>query len=203
MIYVNNKQFFHINSKANASPYDLMEVKSTIVVGENTNPFFNYYEKYSRTYEVREPNNTIQSIPGITFLKNVKEGNIIPDNLPAISYDISKHFMMLARELVWESIRIKYFPECPSRQKCLWLIKDEETVRKWLPVLGFCNGTYSIVRVRATGIIAEVDSQLLVNGSEPLSDWYENARKYWSGEMTNNPLSEILFNGALCVDEII
>jgi len=110
---------------------------------------------------------------------------------------------MLARELVWENVRISKFSEAPSREHCIWLIESMDDVIRWLNILGFNPNLYTVVRVRATGNALRVDSNFLAGDSEPLSIWFNKAHSYWGGELTQTPLPEVLFEGRLVVDEII
>lgn len=195
--------FFHINSNANGSAHAIMRRGDVVEVGDLTNPFFRYYETYARTYPVRNPSGEVQPVSAIAFLAHVKDGAINPDNLPLAAWEISRHFLMLAREVVWENIRLQEFPSEPSRQRCIWLVESEEQARFWVQMMGFSPMTYSIVKVRATGHALNTDGRLLAADSEPLPVWYDKARRYWSGEMTEAPHVEILFAGTLRVEEIM
>src|SRR5262249_50642198 len=120
--------FYHINANANLSPYDLMRVGQEIEIGKESCPFFRLYETWTRTYRVRGPAGVIE-IPALDYLQRIKDGDITLDNpefLKAASVEIARHFMMLARELVWENIRVTEFPDAPSRQRCVWLISRPE-----------------------------------------------------------------------------
>jgi hypothetical protein len=39
---------------------------------------------------------------------------------------VARHFVMLARERFWESVRLDKFPDRPSRQRCLCLCPSLE-----------------------------------------------------------------------------
>lgn len=195
--------FFHINSNANGSAHDLMRRGDIIEVGGHISPFFRFYESYARMYPVRQQDGSVLNVPAIAFLNGVKDGSITSDNLPVTAWEISRHFMMLARELIWENIRLLEFQCEPSRQRCIWLLENEEQVRQWLRTLGFQPMTHWVVKVRATGRALKVDSRILAGDSEPLPVWYDRARRYWRGEMTADPHAEVLFAGTLHVEEII
>jgi hypothetical protein len=201
--WLKDESLFHINSGANGSPHEVMNRGDAIEVGKSTNPFFGFYENWTRTYPVRMKDGTTQHLPAIQFLRNVFEGNLTPDNLPKTALETARHFLMLARELVWENVRLLQAPDAPSRQRCIWLLKTPEEARKWVGILGFQRGCYSIVRVRATGKALDVDSNLLAADSEPLSKWYEKAGMYWHGETSASPMMETLFEGKLEVTEIV
>ena len=204
MQIVNEQSYFNINSNANFSPHPLMCRGDIYNIGETANPFFHFYEVYQRTYPVTETSTGItHQVPAMKFLRSMKDGEINGHGLPAIAYEIANHFLMLARELVWENVRLAEFSEAPSRQRCIWLIESMDDVINWVNRLGFKPNIYSIVRVRATGHALKVDSNYLVGDSEPLSTWFEKAHSYWSGKLTQTPLPEVLFEGRIEVDDII
>ena len=195
--------YFHINSNANLSPHDLMRRGAVLEIGTQSNPFCGLYETYQRTYGVRQQDGSLSQVPAIEFLRRVKDGHVTADNLAVTAWQTARHFMMLARELVWENIRLAEFRGEPSRWRCLFLIEREEEVREWLRVLGFQPMTHWIVKLRVTGRILKADSRFLAGDSEPLPVWYDKARRYWRGEVTENPLPEVLFEGKVTVEEIL
>jgi len=205
MIQTTNEQFyFHINSNANMSPHPIMRCGDIFEIGGTSNPFFHFYEAYQRSYPVTDTSTgTIQQIPAMKFLRLVKDGTVTATELPTIARDTANHFLMLARELLWENVRLAEFPDAPSRQNCIWLIESMADVTNWISQLGFEQSHYSVVRVRATGKSLKVDSNFLAGDSEPLPVWLEKAHEYWSGMVTQTPLPEVLFVGHIEVDEII
>jgi hypothetical protein len=87
VLKVENQTYFHIVSTA------------------NLNPFFRFYEVYQRSYRVTQnPQGTVIEVPAMTFLRRVKEGSITTDSLPTVAFEAANHFLMLARELVWEAL---------------------------------------------------------------------------------------------------
>lgn len=200
---VENQKYFHINSNANGSPYDLMRSGTNLSIGETTNPFFRFYETYTRSYPLRKKDGTTEALSCINFLRNVKLGNINPDDLPSMALEVAHHFLMLSRELIWENIRLNEFGNFPSRQKCLFLIKDMDHLDKWKNTLNFHPNFFQVCKVSATGLAFEADSKFLPNDSEPLPIWYDKAQRYWRGETTDDPLPEILFIGTITVENII
>src|SRR5579885_2757969 len=120
---VSGQLYFHINSNANLSPHPLMRHGDMCEIGTHTNPFFRFYEVHQRTYEVTDTTTgIIHRVPAIRFLRCVRDGTVASDALPVIAFDTANHFLMLARELVWENVRLAEFPKAPSRQRCIWLI---------------------------------------------------------------------------------
>src|SRR5258705_5230169 len=139
----------------------------------------------------------------MTFLRLVRDGAVTSATFPGIAFDTANHFLMLARELLWENVRLAEFQDVPSRQRCIWLVEALEDVKRWIAQLRFKPDLYRVVRVRAHGRALRVDGNNLAGDSEPLPIWFEKARAYWSGRDSPHPIPEVLFEGRIEVDEII
>jgi hypothetical protein len=173
-----------------------------VKIGSNYNPFFAFYET-TIEYPVTDSNTgaTIQ-VNAVDWLLRVRAGAIAPN--PGIladkAVDVSQHYMMLARELLMEQIRLQEFDgKPPSRQKCLFLVDSVGEAKTWLPLLG---GGGEVCELTCTGTIHRADSRLMVKNSEPLSATREKARAYWRGERSADPRMEILFEGDAVVSAV-
>jgi hypothetical protein len=202
---VEGETFFHINSDANGSLYAPLRVGDVVEVGSQTNPFFRYYEAYSRTYGVTiTGTEESHQFPAMQFLRLVRDGQITCNTLPRVAHETANHFMMLARELFWENIRLSEYPDAPSRHRCMWLVPSIDDARVWLRLLTFPPGrNFSLLRVRATGRALHVDGSFLAAESQPLPVWADQCRAYWSGRQSATPQREILFEGRVEALEII
>jgi len=202
-IQVRDKKLFHVNRITGCSPESLLNIDDIIEVGKEYNPFFGYYNKQKRSYPVTMANNQVQEISGLAFLRHVKEDKIQSPHLSNIAYDVANHFMMLSREMLLESVRLEKYPDIPSRQRCIWLTKDMDSLLHWRNRLQSENET-QYIEFSATGCIHECDASYLMGDSELLSVSYENAEKYWKGEMNaSSSEPEILFEGTLKVTRVI
>ncbi|WP_338893949.1 hypothetical protein [Sinorhizobium meliloti] len=97
------------------------------------------------------------------------------------------------KEALWERVRAEEFSHKPTRMKTTFLFVSREDVdvamstwfkgqdRDVLPVL-----------VPTTSKLHIADTKLL--DCAP-SDWEGNARRYWTGEMTENPFREAVLEG--------
>lgn len=198
-----NERFFHINSAPPYSTYPLLKVGDMVEVGKTTNPFFGFYETRTRTYDITENNQPVP-VGGLTWLKRVQAGTLAPNNaitLVNIAVDVAKHFHMLARELLWENVRLSAFPSAPSRQRCMFLLENLDNLPLWQRMLS--NRPANLVEMTATGRILHVDQNWLPPDDERLPSLYDKARRYWEGEMTGNPTREVLFEGKATVDRIV
>jgi hypothetical protein len=87
------------------------------------------------------------------WLRQVKIGTLqtAPQTLAEIAWKVSQHYMMLARELLMEEIRVEEFSGSPpSRQRCLYLSETVEESRTWLPLLG---GNGAVCELTCTGAL--------------------------------------------------
>lgn len=99
------------------------------------------------------------------------------------------------KEAVWEQIRASEFPKKPSRLKsfyCFDNIDDAKIAQtEW-----FSSAGRIIVELRILegSNVARMDSKWLNCAEER---WAENARAYWSGEVTSQPYFETIVSGCL------
>ena len=109
----------------------------------------------------------------------------------------------LIRELVFESIRKEFYPELPSRQKCIWLIPDnEKSLEFWNNKLH--NKHQRIFKVTVDGNIHRAAQKWLEGGTISLNNWYKLAHSYWKGESIGSIEDEILFEGKIkIIEEVI
>ncbi|EJS45812.1 hypothetical protein ICG_05803 [Bacillus cereus BAG1X1-3] len=108
------------------------------------------------------------------------------------------------REVIVEMIRLKEYPEYPSRLSCLYAAKNYEDALKWKELFDSYNRqVLQIVKLRVIGNSFEGDGNLLPKeDGVSFSKKIEQARKYWKGNVKNE-LPELLINGKIEVVEII
>lgn len=174
----------------------------SVKIGQQDNPFFKFYET-TMVYPITDgATGAVFQVNAVDWLLRVKTGTIVPH--PAVlaqrAVEVSHHYMILARELLMEQIRLEEFDgKPPSRQRCLFLVESPDQAKTWLPLLGGCG---AVCELNCTGTIHRADSHLMVRSSEPLSVTREKARAYWRGEIGGDPLMEILFEGDAVVSAI-
>jgi hypothetical protein len=197
---INGQKFYQI-TETNAYK-QAFTLGQTIHVGQEFNPFFKFYET-ARTYPVTDALTGVAvQVDAIEWLHRAKIGAIQTSNsvLATIAWEVSQHYMMLARELLMEQIRVDEFDSAPpSRQTCLYLSDTISEAKTWAPLLG-ANGV--VCELTCTGTIHRADSRMMVMHSEPLSTTKDRARAYWRGEATSNPRMEILFSGDTTISAI-
>jgi hypothetical protein len=191
-----NRKLFHVSVGA---PYKTALIgNQSIRAGDAPNPFFAFYEG-AREYPVTENGATIQ-VKAVAWLKRVRAGTILPQSpqiLANIAAEVTEHYVMLARELIMEEIRVSEFGgKPPSRQTCLYGADTLDEARYWNRRIG---GQGTICELTCTGTMHRADARLLLADSEPLSVTRDQARKYWRGEAGGNPEWETLFVGEATV----
>ncbi|MCP3475842.1 DUF2441 domain-containing protein [Bradyrhizobium sp. CCGUVB1N3] len=173
-----------------------------IDIGTEHNPFFKFYET-TLEYPIADGRTGAQiNVNAVDWLHRVRTGNILTsyEMLADKAFEVSQHYMMLARELIMEQIRLDEFDgKPPSRQSCLYLSETLDEARAWIPLLG---GQGAVCELTCTGVIHRADSRLMVKVSEPLSVTKDKARAYWRGEASADPRMETLFVGRAIVTSI-
>ncbi|MEK3766165.1 MULTISPECIES: DUF2441 domain-containing protein [unclassified Solibacillus] len=108
------------------------------------------------------------------------------------------------REVIVEMVRLKEYPQYPSRLSCLYAAKTYEDALKWKQLFdSFNRNVLQIVKLKVNGNYFEGDGDLLPKEDGiSFSKKMEQARNYWNGNI-NNELPELLINGKIEVIEII
>jgi hypothetical protein len=193
---ITDKTLYHFT--ANKQYKRALTAGQKVIAGVDYNPFFAFYEG-ARLYPVTLEDKSIVQVRAIKFLTKVKEGVINCPRLPVIAHEVAQHYIMLARELIMEEIRIRDFSEAPSRQRCLYLADSLEEARTWQKRIG--DGG-EICSLTCNGVTHRADAHLLLGDSEPLSETRARAARYWRGEASETPEWETLFVGEAIVTAI-
>lgn len=193
-----NGEYFHVSHQKNYNHFPALAIGDTITVGKEVNPFFTHYER-TRQYKVTTPDGPTM-VPALRFFNEVRKGNIGCNDLPVQAYNVVNHYNTLARELILEEVRRDVAPYAPSRKTCLWVSDTMELAQIWHRKLA--KGSH-MFRLELDGQFHAGDARLMMNDSEPLSDAYTKAKRYWQNDTSENPLPEILFEGKATVLEIL
>lgn len=99
------------------------------------------------------------------------------------------------KEKLWESIRANEFADRPSRINNWFLVGSrldaEKINQEWFPMQ---SRNILCVRVIEDTKVFPADGKLL-NGNEDM--WVDNARRYWGGERTAEPIVEYIVEGSV------
>lgn len=106
----------------------------------------------------------------------------------------------LARELIFEFVRLNLDYELPSRLKCFWL-STPEYLPTWCSLLMQENTDCQIVKVSVTGKIFTANGSFLRQRYFKVYEYEQMAEQYWLGEHDKDKpyCGEILFEGSLQV----
>lgn len=197
---------FHINRSSDYLPYPQLTLGQTITAGNALNPFFKYYDTNVRTFPVTFEDGSVVNQTPRMFLNNVVNGSVRPKNLAVDAQNIAEDYFILARELLFENVRLSEFPERPSRSKAIWLSQSLNEVWMWHDTLSHGQpGFMQCVEAVCTGEFHRCDASWLPGDSMGISSMINNARQYWSGEInaTKTPKTELLFVGKLVVQRVM
>ena len=200
MEIIQNEELYHICIAPD------WKVEDTFFFGNDYNNFFSYFNrnaegfrsKNQKFYHVRI---FIQHI--INVLKGSEEKDIEiaktfnydPLNTLEFLQDAFKDYFMLVRELIYEEVRLKHFPNCPSRMRCIWVIpKDKKALVYWNNIK---KGRIFILRL--TGKILRTNEKFLIKDTYNLKEYRERAFMYWAGIKGESEKDEILFEGHVTV----
>ena len=175
---ISNEIFYHLQQTVRIfSTVPLFEVGKEYDVGHTINPFFNYFNHF------KYPLNTQINMETMT--------HILAD------------YQRFATETIFEEVRQQYFPELPSRQKCLWVIPHtvslNEAVQYWNKFLS-TEQKPKLSQLNCSGKIFYADSTFVsptTIGNFP--EYRKRAYKYWSGVVENPLAVEGLFIGKIKV----
>jgi len=174
--YIENQEFFHIQRETNGLTVPLWTIGETHFIGHKKNRYVEYFDYYDARFHEGDAT----SLSSALF-----------------------HTAKIIRELIFEEVRKEFFPSHPSRQRCLWVINQENTdsLEYWRNELGAVD---KILKLRLTGKIHVANQTFLGATTENLNKIRQNAFHYWTGtnEGHNREL-EILFEGfATVIEEI-
>ncbi len=107
-------------------------------------------------------------------------------------------YQMLLRELGMEYVREKFFPKYPSRKKCIWLIRPEETqLRYWSKQIDRSD-TYIFEIETLGGKIFKGRNGLLPAPNSSYKEITEKAMNYWQCDPNTECLDdEYLYEGII------
>lgn len=106
---VENRKLYQVTS---SSPYKTtFSLGQKVDIGSEPNPFFKFYET-TLEYPVTDGSTGMPyNLNAIEWLHRVKSGMLrtVPQTLADIAWQVSQHYMMLARELLMEHLRLEDF----------------------------------------------------------------------------------------------
>ena len=124
----------------------------------------------------------------------------VPAGFAKAMHGLLKEQAILVRELVFEEVRLRDFPNLPSRRSCTFLCREEYLERWWNTM----NGPDArIAQVIATGDAHFGDEQYLRADCIPYDEHCRQAAEYWQGTYGKcAKREEVLFQGEFEVVQI-
>lgn len=111
------------------------------------------------------------------------------------------------REFALEEVRVKEFPNYPSRLSCLYVSNSLDEALFWYNVfVEQGRPTFQIVKVEVDGSYFTGDAWNCFKGTVDINKNYELARRYWNNEKNTrneSPIVETLVDGKIRVVDII
>lgn len=196
MEIIQNKELYHICTAPK------WKVGDTFFFGNIFNYFFSYFN--TNPYGFRTQDQKIYYVRYfIQHVIDVLKGSKEKDAEIAKTFDYDplntleflqsnfRSYFILVRELIYEEVRLKHFPNCPSRMRCIWVIpKDKEALIYWNNIK---KGRIFILRL--TGKILRTNERYLITDTYNLKQYREQAFMYWAGIKGESKKDEILFEG--------
>jgi hypothetical protein len=212
--FVENEIFYHIQIVRPWKPSE-WEIGQIHFIGAIKNPFVGFYDKNS--FGVRDPNSGMfytTDYIAAAMRNYIKTGRKEKDkNLSTFyHFDTEKtteelikvlnDYLLLVREWIFEEVRKEFFPNLPSRQRCLWVIPDDEkAIQYWWNEMGKEG---KLLKLELTGKIHQTNQQCLAQTTQSLNEIRMKAFKYWAGASgIDSSQDEYLFEGFVKVLESI
>jgi hypothetical protein len=105
-------------------------------------------------------------------------------------------------EMAWEIVRLREFPELPSRLNCLFFWMDEGAARRFHSNRPWPAELYEVEVVECARIcLADMNLISYFEVNESAASMMERARRYWAGELPVPPgvPPEVLLEGTVRV----
>ena len=125
-------------------------------------------------------------------------------------YDKEKlehHTSVALRELALEEVRLKKYPNYPSRLSCLYVSKSFEEADEWCRYFAeIGRPTYGIVKLKIEGNCFIGDAAKCFDGKTDKKENLRLADLYWKNESNNQDeqsVTEMLVDGNITVIEIV
>lgn len=196
MKLVKKKDFYHIQKFD--CPYK-WNIGNIFFIGYQNNYYANHFNKAGFIYGTKtgERIQVIHSFPQIESLINKENISRMDLNKIGELIKVSKLFtndtLKIHRENVFEEIRLKFFPNLPSRKRGIWLIPfNKESLDYWIERMP--KG--KIFQIKATGKVHNSSERfLLIKNYTSLDYIRQSAFSYWAGVEKESKEDEIIFEG--------
>jgi hypothetical protein len=204
MAIVEDKKYYHIQRNG------FLEVGKTAFIGKTKNAFYGYFDKNGHNYCDPQSGKSINTYEIAENMVRFLNSNIKDSELEKFfSFDKDEtikhltntlgHYLRFTREHLFEEIRKDFFPDLPSRFRCLWIIPyNDDAVKYWWNTLGEKG---RIFEISVSGKIHQTSQQYLNLSTNSFDFIKEQAFKYWTAKgVKNTKEDECLFEGFVKIE---
>ena len=204
MKIVKNKDYYHIQKFDCPHKW---KVGNIFFIGYQDNYYANQFNKAGFIYKAEKGEivQILHSFPQIGSLINKENISRIDLNrikdLIRISELFAQDTLKVHRENIFEEIRLKFFPNLPSRKRGIWLIPfNKESLHYWIGRMP--KG--KIFQIKATGKVHNSSERFLLIKKYTSLDYIRQAAfSYWAGVEEESQEDEIIFEGFIEVIQAI
>lgn len=196
---------YHVTYFKEYNTFPKFVLNDEITFGNTFNAFYNYFYMDDHHHQNVMAGGNAQRVHVSTELDALAKGlcNGYPDPRQLIPY-LNHNFHdldTLNRELILENIRIKYYSDMPSRFSCLWVTKSLEEAFIWSQHFSE-EKDLKMITLETTTNAVKVDSKFIPLPHDSLKVREDKAHAYWSGQESETPMIEYLFQGNATVKNI-
>ena len=102
-------------------------------------------------------------------------------------------------ELVWEVVRLREFPDRPSRLDCTFFWQTEPVARDWLAIRTWPSTLYEVeVIEHRASFLTDINQLQFSSEDGTVSGMMDQARTYWAGT-AGSKMMEVLLEGRVRV----
>lgn len=118
-------------------------------------------------------------------------------------------YAKFSREIIFEEIRQRYFPNLPSRHRCIWLIpsNNQQSINFWKQQLTNNDSLLQvqILELECTGIIHYANQKYVELSLGNMNVYRNNAYSYWLGidAHPDNLDTEGIFEGTCKIKDVM
>jgi len=137
------------------------------------------------------------------YVKKVKKYKLVSGKTINEFKNVIDDYDFSLRELAIEQVRTNGFKKYPSRFLSLYVCDNLNDALLWYPLISYKRENAQLLKLKCTGKLFIGDSRQNTKNNNSFNYYLEQAQKYWSGEITDNPRFECLFEGKAEVVEIL
>jgi len=184
--------------------------KGQIIETNKLLPYNAYFEgilsSLKNGSKMKEPNGESTMAYGYKYFKqNDYRNTKNTKKFGLIGYQLAMQYQKWIREELFERVRLSDFPQLPSRKNSIW-VTNKELVPNWNQQIlrGQLTEETRIFEVSLDqdSNIHNADQYYVEIEAFSIEDIEERAQDYWKGNLSKNPMIEVIVEGKLTVNNI-